>query len=384
LKVPVKTWLLPVLAILQTTLLTNAEIRADQFETSMTIGTWGGPYEAAQENALFAPFEQSSGIDIRISHYTGGLDIFDQPSPPDILDMLKEDAELACEKKLLKPIDLASLSQARISNKSAQKALHAGELDTTDDFAKHDFYEGVFAPCSVAHSTFSTLIAYDERAFTGEKPTRINDLFDLERFPGKRALQRSPAALFEWAMMAEDVPTSQIYDLLSTERGLRLVLKNLEKLRDHIIWWETPEDAVSLLEQGEAVMASGYNGRFFNAWSRGVPINMIWDGQIIDRSVWAIASTSTINTNNALSFLRFALHPQRLAHMARQIPYGPLRPSAFRYIGLNQDTGIDMRDHLPTADHHLTNALHRDTRWYARTFSLRHTYFTRWVEANGE
>ena len=359
------------------TLLASASTTAEEAARSLVIGTWGGPYEAAQRTALFAPFKLSSGIGIQTTDYTGGLEIFDEVSPPDILDMLEDEAAAACQAGLLKPIDHASLSVARLEGESRQQA-----LVKTDDFRLEDFHPGVFAPCSVAHLTFSTLIAYDERAFTGEKPRQIQDLFDLERFPGKRALQRSPAALFEWAMMAEGVPTSQIYDLLSTERGLRLVTKRLETLRGHVVWWDKPFEAVALLEQGEVVMASGYNGRFFDAWSRGVPINMIWDGQIIDRSVWGIPAASKADKATALYFLRFVLHPERLAHMARQIPYGPLRESAFRYIGLNPDSGIVMLDHLPTADHHLVNALHRDTRWYARTSRLRQQYFSEWIEGS--
>lgn len=344
---------------------------------ALLIGTWGGPYEAAQRAALFTPYEQLTNINIQTTDYTGGLDVFSSQSPPAILDMLEEEAEVACRSGLLKTIDHASLLEARIESTTAQQS-----LVEPDDFQKADFHTGAFARCSVAHLTFSTLVAYDERAFTGEKPRRIDALFDIERFPGKRALQRSPAALFEWAMMAEGVPISQIYDLLSTERGLRLVLQRLESLRGHVIWWDKPSEAVAFLEQGDAVMASGYNGRFFDAWSQGAPINMIWDGQIIDRSVWGIPVASKADTATVLSFIRFALHPERLAHMSRQIPYGPLRTSAFRYIGLNPETGIVMSDHLPTAEHHLVNALQRDTRWYARTSQLRQSYFSRWISSD--
>ena len=377
--------------VLLLALLATANVQADTagFEDdSLLIGTWGGPYEEAQRAALFTPFEQSSGVRIQTSVYTGGLEVFNESTPPDVLDMLEDEAELACEAGLLKSIEHSSLVDAENSGTVFSMADNTNNLSDDlinqlldqDTFDKQDFQADAFKNCSVAHLTFSTLIAYDERAFTGEKPKRINDLFDFERFPGKRALQRSPAALFEWAMMAEGVPLSQIYDLLSTERGLRLVLKRLDKLKGHIIWWDTPAEAVDLLEQGKAVMASGYNGRFFDAWSRGVPLNMIWDGQIIDRSVWAIPAASIADKAAALSFLRFALHPQRLAHMAREIPYGPIRTSAFDYIGLHPETGIVMTDHLPTAEHHLANALHRDTRWYARTSVLRQTYFSRWIE----
>jgi len=107
---------------------------------------------------------------------------------------------------------------------------------------------------------------------------------------------------------------------------------------------------------------------------------MIWDGQIVDRSVWAIPKGAQTEKSTALAFLRFALHPQRLAHMARLIPYGPLRKSAFAYIGLNPESGIVMSDHLPTAKHHLAKALYRDTQWYARTRPLRQAYYEEWLQ----
>ena len=356
-------------------MLSATPVLAQESAERLVIGTWGGPYEVAQRAALFSPFEALSGIRILTSDYTGGLEVFDSPAPPDVLDMLEDEAEVACRQGYLQRMDYSSLSDALLDPMTGLEP----PIAAIDDFDAQDFHKGVFGRCSVAHLSFSTVIAYNERSFTGEKPAKIDDLFDLERFPGKRALQRSPAALFEWAMMAEGVPISQIYDLLSTERGLRLVLKKLEPLRDQVIWWDTPSEAVALLEQGEVVMASGYNGRFFEAWSRGVPINMIWDGQIIDRSVWAIPSAAEGPTATALSFIRFALHPERLAHLSRQIPYGPLRTSAFRYIGLHPDSGVVMSDHLPTADHHLDKALHRDTRWYARTHQLREEYFDLWI-----
>lgn len=374
---------LPLTMTLLTAILSAYAQEPVEASESLVIGTWGGPYEAAQQAALFSPFEQRSGIGVRTREYTGGLEVFDEPLLPDLLDMLEDEAEVACRAGLLKPIDYASLSKANIVYTSQLANQMNKHLIDKDDFSRKDFQTGAFSRCSVAHLTFSTLIAYDERAFTAEKPRRINDLFDLERFPGKRALQRSPAALFEWAMMAEGVPISQIYDLLSTKRGLRLALKRLDVLRGQIVWWDKPAEAVALLESGDVVMASGYNGRFFDAWSRGATINMIWDGQIIDRSVWGIPKASEVDERTILSFLHFALHPERLAHISRQIPYGPSRASAFNYIGLNPDTGIVMSDHLPTAPHHLANALHRDTRWYASTSRLRERYFSHWMEGGG-
>ena len=84
---------------------------------------------------------------------------------------------------------------------------------------------------AVAQLVFSTVVAFDVRAFPGEKPRGIADFFDVERFPGRRALRCAPVALFEWALLAYGMPPTQVYDLLSTERGLDLAVRKLEAIR---------------------------------------------------------------------------------------------------------------------------------------------------------
>jgi len=296
-------------------------------DETLTIGTWGGPYESAQNISLFQPFTKSTGIKIQKTSYSGGLEYV---------------------KMLL---------------------TEAGD----------DFIDGAITDCAVAHTTFSTLVAFDERAFPDEKPSRIKDFFDTKKFPGKRAVQKNPAALFEWALMAEGIPLSQIYDLLSTERGMRLALKRMDSVREHLVWWETPQESVDLLTNQVVVMASGYNGRFFDARSRNQPINLIWDGQIIDRSVWAMPVRQSSSLPNALAFIRFATHERRMGELAEFIPYGPTRHSAFDFIGRHPEYGMNMIPQLPTAPRHIKTSLIRDTRWYARTTEFRHSNFDQWL-----
>ena len=326
----------------------------------LTVGTWGGPYEAAQDVALFQPFTESTGIEINTTRYTGGLDILDSVEQPDILDMLEEDAIVACESGKLLP-------------------LPDSYLETITAETRNDFIDGAITKCAVAHSTFSTIVAFDERAFPDEKPSQIQDFFNIEKFPGKRAVQKDPAALFEWALMAEGVPISQIYDLLSTERGMQLALKRMDSVREHLIWWSSPEESVELLKKQIVVMSSGYNGRFFDARARNVPLNLIWDGQIIDRSVWAAPAQRSKSFPTALTFIRFVTQAKRMGNIAELIPYGPTRNSAFDYIGRHPEYGMNMVPQLPTAPRHLGVSLIRDTRWYARTTEFRHSNFEQWL-----
>lgn len=343
-----------------------APAQAEEART-LTITTWGGAYEASQREAYFEPFEREAGVEIRLKAYNGGVDPLRRQGEAggvewDVLDMTEPDALAACAEGLLAPFDPKSLRPAP---------------DGTP--ADKDFLDGAFLDCGVVHLVYATVLAYDDRAFPGEKPQRVADFFDLERFPGKRALRRQPIALLEWALLSYGVPISQLYDLLSTERGMTLAFRKLDQIRDHIVWWESGSEPPALLKSGEVVMASGFNGRFFNARVNDkVPITVIWDGQFLDTSVWAIAK-NTKRRELAETFIRFATRAENMAALAALIPYGPMRRSALGRIGLHARSNVPMRHHMPTAPNNLRRAIRADSLWYARTEALRQRWFEDWL-----
>jgi len=227
------------------------------------------------------------------------------------------------------------------------------------------------------------VLAYDERAFPGVKPTRIGDFFDTARFPGPRAVQRSPDGILEWALLAEGVPPEQVYGLLSTDRGLRLAFRRLDAIREHILWWTDPAEAAGMLAEGRAVMAAGFNGRFFDIAARGgAPVDIVWDGRIIGTEVWAVPQSSD-TPDAARDFLAFALRPASMARLSELIPYGPARTSAFERVGLHPETGVPMRAHLPNAPQHGPRFLVSDSNWESHTRALRNRRFQAWLEAGG-
>ncbi|WP_157016319.1 ABC transporter substrate-binding protein [Mesorhizobium xinjiangense] len=335
---------------------------------ALTVVSWGGAYEESQRIAYFDPFERAVGARIAVERYNGGLnglraELADGETDWDVIDLLSTDARTGCREGLLAPFDPAILAPAP---------------DGTP--AERDFIDGALLSCAVVQLVFSTVIAYDERAYPGEKPQSVADFFDVERFPGKRALKKAPEAMLEWALLSYGVPRSQIYDLLSTQRGMDLAFRRLDAIRDHIVWWEDAATPAALLTSGEVAMASGYNGRFFDARISGnAPISIIWDGQLLDYNAWAIPSGAD-QPDLAKEFIRFATRPDRMAAQARHIPYGPSRRSARRRIGFHPETLTPMREQLPTAEHRMGTAIWQDSEWYARTARLRRRLFKAWLE----
>ena len=106
----------------------------------LTIVTWGGAYEAAQRQAVFAPFTEATGIDLKIARYDGSLTALTTRAAAegwDVIDMLEPTAISACDAGLLAPLDHTTLTK-----------------DTAD------FGTAKLRPCSLPQNVFATVMAY--------------------------------------------------------------------------------------------------------------------------------------------------------------------------------------------------------------------------------
>ena len=335
----------------------------------LNIATWGGVYEDSQRKAYFEPFAAETGVPVDTAAYSGGVDglreqVASERPEWDVADMTMADHRQACEEGLLEPFDRGALAAAP---------------DGTPP--ERDFIEGSFTRCGVAHNVFSVVYAFDKRNFSGAQPYRIEHLFDPERFPGQRAFHRRPDALLEWALISYGVPVADLYSLLSTDRGMRLAFERLDRIRDDIIWWSDPAEAVELLLESDVSFAMGYNGRFFDAAVvRDEPIEIVWDAQVYELEVWGVPRGAT-RPDLSRRFIRFATRTESLVEQARYIAYGPTRLSANRRLGEHATAGVMMRPHMPTNPLHMDRAIEKDVAWYARTRDRLDERFDAWLAA---
>lgn len=351
-------------ALLILTLFVGAAM-ADEQEP-LVVATWGGAYEQVQREVLFEPFREKTGIPVETIAYNGGSEIIERDRTPDLVDMAMSESLALCSQQRLQPID--------------ELELPPGSDGTPAD---KDFIGGARHRCALTHTVYAMVIAYDARAFPGQRPNSVADLFNTETFPGKRALRKTPADNLEWALLASGVPSKELYDLLSTPRGLKLAFSRLREIRDAIIWWEAGDEPVRLLESGRATMASGYNGRFFNGQlDPGSSIEIIWDGQIQEYQTWVIP-TGAHRTEAAREFIRFSTRTGPLTQLAERLAYGPARHSAQAQVRRHPEAGIDMRPHIPTHPYNSANAVAKDIDWYSYTITRIRKRFLRWLE-NGD
>ena len=319
---------------------------------TLNIATWGGAYGQSQEIAYFAPFTRETRTKIKIETYNGTLAaimgmIGNKNAPIDVVDMSAATLATLCRDGHLEAIDSTTLG--------------AGPDGQT---AADDFVAGGLSSCGVASVAWSTAIAFDRGAFEGGPPTKIADLLDTKRFPGKRALPNGPRYTLELALLADGVEPDKVYAELGTPAGTDRAFSVLDKIKAEVLWWNKAQDPLTWLARNKVVMAASYSGRIFRA-SIGdrQSVGVLWDGQIYDLDLWAIPK-SAASKDLAKRFIAFASEPARLAVQAQLIAYGPMRKSAIPLVGKHPVIDVEVASFLPTAPQNFQKVLKFDEGWW--------------------
>ena len=327
-----------VLALMAGTASADGEMAND-----MTLVSWGGAYQQSQINAYADPYvAMNEGVSVtwdessaeavaklRAMNEAGNITW-------DVVDVVASDALRLCDEGLAIEID-------------ADEDLAPAPDGTS---AADDFGDLMVGDCFIPQIVYSTTFGYrtDMVPAGVEPPNDICDVFDIDTYPGMRALEKRPINNVEWALLCDGVAKEDVYDVLETEEGQERALAKLGTIKDNVIWWSAGADTPQLLADGEVFIGSTYNGRLFAAIEeQKQPIGMMWDAQVFDLDGWIIPEgLSDERLARAKDFIYFATDTQRLADQAKYISYGPGRLSSAPLVGQHATLGIDMAQHMPT------------------------------------
>ena len=232
-----------------------------------------------------------------------------------------------------------------------------------------DFGDSLINDCFIPQIVFSTTFGYrtDVAEWNGKVPEDLCAIFDLETFPGKRALEKRPKKNVEWALLCDGVAKEDLYDVLSTDEGMQQALDKLGTIKDQVVWWSAGAETPQLLADKEVVFGSTYNGRLFSVIEeQKQPVAMLWDWQVFDFDGWVIPEGLSEDKLAVLKdYIWFATDTQRLADQAKYISYGPARASSQPLVGQHADLGIEMAPHMPTNPENQKNYLVNNIEWWA-------------------
>ena len=221
---------------------------------------------------------------------------------------------------------------------------------------------GMPSKCAVGNILYSWNYAYNDATIGDKKPTTLKDFFDTKKFPGKRSIYKGAMSNLEIAITADGVNPGKGSDLtyrkLEADGGIDRAMNKLKALCEDpnggCVFWNAGAQPPELLANGEVVMATGWNGRFFNAQMEGTPLVQVWDGQILDYEYFAMVKGGPNDANGkAMKVLREMTSSEGLAGSAKYIAYAPWRKSSIAVMEAGEpwykDGKTNMVPHMPTA-----------------------------------
>lgn len=195
-------------------------------------------------------------------------------------------------------------------------------------------------------------------------PKTWADLFDTQKFPGKRAFYKwSAPGVIEAALLADGVAADKLYPL-----DLDRAFKKLDTIKADIVWWDSGAQSQQLLASAEAPFGSFWNGRLTALAQTGVSVETSWTNNITAADSLVVPKGAK-NKEAAMKFIATATSGSAQAQFAAATGYAP--------ISLEANTLMEpaLRNTLPDmqADTQVNAdmsywAEHRDeigTRWYA-------------------
>ena len=316
---------------------------------AVTVVSWGGAYTESQKLGYGDPTAAKLGIPVDWVDYGGGLSEIKAQKEAgaitwDIIDVYAKDTIIGCDEGIFVEFDF-------------DKDFPAAPDGTP---ASEDFFTKMPSKCAVGNILYSWNYAYNSENVKGT-PKTIKDFFNTKKFPGKRAIYKSALTNLEMALAADGIKPKQggakIYEALNTEKGVDRAMNKIKTLctdpKGGCVFWSAGAQPPELLMSGEVVMATGWNGRFFNATvGEGAPIVQVWDGQGLDYEYFALVKGGP-DEANAKKALAMMTNTEMLAGSAKYIAYAPWRKSSIAVMEAGEpwykDGKTNMVPHMPTA-----------------------------------
>ena len=320
----------------------------------LTVVSWGGAYQDAQREVYFKPYMEKTKSKMLEENWDGGVGVLRAKIQGgannwDVVQVESEELVLGCEEGLYEKIDWAKL----------------GGKDKFLPDAVHD--------CGVGAIVYNFVLGYDKDKIKGGGPQNWADFWDVQKFPGKRALRKGPKTNLEIALMADGVPFKDVYTTLKTDAGVERAFRKLDQLKPNLIWWEKGSQPPQLLAAGEVAMTSAYNGRI-DAANKNDKKNfgIVWTNSLYTIDSWVIMK-GTPNKALAEQYIQFVSQPENQKNLPTKITYGVTTVAATNMI----DKAI--LPNLPTAPENIATAIYIDEPFWVENIDKLNQRFNAWV-----
>jgi putative spermidine/putrescine transport system substrate-binding protein len=257
----------------------------------LAVSVFISPIGEVLKKDVLEPYRKQSGIDLRIDNRDWGLGsvrakVEAGGADWDIVTNEETEVLQGCDEGVFAEIDKS-------------------RLPGLADFDK--IGEGY--KCGVPFIFYSSVLAYDKKKLR-DLPSRWADLWDRSKWPGRRAMRKSPVQTLEVALMADGVPRNDVYKVLATKAGVDRAFRKLDEIKPDVVWWVNAGQSRQMLASGEVVMGMSYdNGIAFFNKTQGTDFGLSRQDAILLTDFWSIVRGSK-HVDSAYTFLNHASQPQ--------------------------------------------------------------------------
>lgn len=315
----------------------------------ITVADPGGPFGEAFGKAFYRPFEQATGIRVinvaRAAEPTAQFRAMVETRAYtwDCCILTLSARDILMRQNLLEPI---RLSQADVPDVMPE-ALHTHWLGT---------------------DVYATILAIRTDKIEGPAPESWADFWNVQRFPGRRALRRDPIDTLEEALLADGVPLADLYPL-DVDRAF----KSLDRIKPHVsAWWTGGAQSTQMLQSGDIPMLPTWNGRAQPVVDAGLPLKIVWNQGLYSIEGWGIPRDSP-RADAARQFVRFCADAERQAAYTDALAYGPTNLKAYNHIRPERAAV------LPTAPANLKLMRLADENWWSANRAQASERFAAWI-----
>lgn len=257
------------------------------------------------------------------------------------------------------------------------RARDAGYLQKLDpavvDVSKLE--EGTYDEYGVDVLFYGIVLTYNTDKFPGDAaPTSLRDLYDLEKFPGKRCMFKYPqyGAVLESALLADGVEKDKLYPL-----DLDRAFAKLDSIKSEIIWWSNGDDTIRLLSSGECSIGVAWTGRVYSAVKNDkAPLAMVWNDSLYSAAVYAVPKGAPNERAGQAMIGHFVADTEGQKALVRTITY----VTGIKALE-GADYGEDMAPWIAVGEN-VKNAIEENAAYYAENLPAVIDRFNRWVALN--
>ena len=273
--------------------------------------------------------------------------------------------------------NLISLNSAQADSACENKKLLdlSGMADLKPLMRKKNYLYKNRNDCTLSFASYSLVIAYPLINMMTRRPASPADFFDVERFPGMRALPDSHIGPLEWALLAYDIPINEVYQLLSTKRGLKLAFAKLESIKRYIIWWNSVDELKQLISDNKVTMATGPHTVFYDLQFNH-PMEILWNGQLLVEMKMGINAASLKIEDSKLLLAKLMTDSPQFK-LAYEYGVGPTNKQTLKTLELLPQAG-QLLVFIPTHKNNLAKAIWMDYAWHNTLDHIINPQFKQW------